>query len=338
MNNPVISVIIPVYDVEKYLDRCVESVLNQTYHNLEIILVDDGSPDGCPQLCDEWAKKDERIRVIHQRNGGLAAARNVGLLHCTGEYVDFVDSDDWIESDMIQTLYDVCVKNNVLLTACGRCVHFEGSDSSRIDKCPPECEVIDTKVFAMRMLTGDNCDCSVCDKLFHRSLWEYVRFPEGRIYEDIAIMYKVVLNASHIATINRPLYHYFRHSGSIVASAFSAKLFDYPFNTRKLLEDIEQNHPELYDHACWSHTKALIRVLDKLSRTDRNTYLKYRNEFKALQMELFSLSKIWKTSEVFSKKDRKQNSMFCMGGVPRGIGNLKKAVKKMLSTERYLCK
>lgn len=97
MNDPLISVIVPVYKVEKYLDECVESIVNQTYRNLEIILVDDGSPDNCPQMCDDWAKRDARIRVIHKENGGLSSARNAGLDVCTGEYISFIDSDDWLE-------------------------------------------------------------------------------------------------------------------------------------------------------------------------------------------------------------------------------------------------
>ena len=99
MNKPLISVIVPVYKVERYLDECVESIVNQTYHNLEIVLVDDGSPDNCPQMCDDWAKKDERIRVIHKENGGVSSARNAGLDICTGDYISFIDSDDWIPSN-----------------------------------------------------------------------------------------------------------------------------------------------------------------------------------------------------------------------------------------------
>ena len=100
MNEPLVSVIVPVYKVEKYLDKCIESIVGQTYENLEIILVDDGSPDNCPTMCDEWAQKDSRIKVIHKENGGLSSARNAGLDACTGDYIGFVDSDDWIEPDM----------------------------------------------------------------------------------------------------------------------------------------------------------------------------------------------------------------------------------------------
>ena len=122
-NNPKISVIVPVYKVEKYLDRCVESIVNQTYKNLEIILVDDGSPDNCPVMCDEWAEKDERIRVIHKENGGLADARNAGMNIATGDYIGFVDSDDWIEPNMYEVLLKNALKYDADISRCGLSVN-----------------------------------------------------------------------------------------------------------------------------------------------------------------------------------------------------------------------
>src|SRR5699024_3764138 len=114
-----ISIIIPIYGVEKYIDRCVNSVVNQTYRNLEIILVDDGSPDNCPSICDEWAKKDRRIKVIHKKNGGLSDARNVGMNSATGELIGFIDSDDWVCEEMYQLLYENMKQNDSDISACG---------------------------------------------------------------------------------------------------------------------------------------------------------------------------------------------------------------------------
>lgn len=116
---PLISVIVPVYNVEKYLDKCVDSIVNQTYKNLEIILVDDGSPDNCPKMCDNWAKKDKRIKVIHKENGGVSSARNVGIDNAKGEYIGFVDSDDWTEKKYIQKLYEVLIQENADIALCG---------------------------------------------------------------------------------------------------------------------------------------------------------------------------------------------------------------------------
>ena len=334
MTNPLISVIIPVYNVEKYLDRCIESVVNQTYRNLEIILVDDGSPDRCPQICDDWSTKDPRIRVIHKANGGLSSARNTGLQNSNGEYLYFIDSDDWIELDMLQSLYDACSHNDVLLSVCGRYVHFENNNSIQIDKCPAANEIMPSKVFVSHMLIGDHCDSCAWDKLFHKSLLVDIRFPEGRIYEDVAIMYKIALSTSCVATLSKQLYHYFRHSGSILMSGFSERLFDYPINTRNLLSDISHNYSDLYEYACWTHINALIRVLDKLSRADRKTYHKYKRMFRQLQDELSSLAGTWKHSAVFSERDRKRIRHFTNGCFPRIVGSLKQITKAILRANR----
>ena len=126
--NVKISIIVPVYKVEKYLDKCVNSIVGQTYKNLEIILVDDGSPDNCPAMCDEWAQKDSRIKVIHKKNGGLSSARNAGLDACTGDYIGFVDSDDWIEPDMYEYLLNIGMKNNADVSRCEFVIEAENSD------------------------------------------------------------------------------------------------------------------------------------------------------------------------------------------------------------------
>ena len=130
--NPLISVIVPVYKAEKYLDKCVQSIVNQTYKNLEIILVDDGSPDNCPEMCDEWAKKDSRIKVIHKENGGVSSARNAGLDNSFGDYIGFVDSDDFIENDFYECLYDNLVENGADISFCT----FKTLDEKNRGICP----------------------------------------------------------------------------------------------------------------------------------------------------------------------------------------------------------
>lgn len=329
MNQPLVSVIVPIYNVEQYVERCIRSIVNQTYTNLEILLIDDGSPDRCPTICDMWAQKDSRIKVVHKPNGGLSSARNAGLDICNGDFISFVDSDDWIERDMIQFLLDACIKNGCALAVCGRYVHYEKINKLQIDKCPINNEIIDSKTFTAHMLIGSNCDCSACDKLFHKSLWDSMQFPEGRIYEDVAILYKIVLQTSYVATLNQPLYHYLRHSNSIVSSNVTEKLFDYPLNTRKMLEDIKQNHMELYDYACCTHTKAIIRVLDKISRSDRATYTRYKYEFIKLKNELTSLRNIWNNSPIFSRRDKWQIRLFANGYITRWTGNIKRLVSRM---------
>lgn len=328
MNDPLVSVIIPVYGVEKYLNKCVDSVVNQTYKKIEIILVDDGSPDQCPRLCDEWVKKDERVRVLHKSNGGLSDARNAGIKICKGEYICFVDSDDWVEPTLVQLLLDACLENQVLLSACGRYDHFEGTDKVQINKCPLKNEIVDSQKFVARMLIGDHCDCSAWGKMYHKSLWNTVQFPQGRIYEDVAIMYKVVLNISKVATVSTPLYNYRIRSVSIVQSSFSKRLLDYPFNTRNLLTDVKENYPELYIPACWTHTQALTHVLSKIARSNRKVFNEHKKECSGLQKELKSLKAVWKKSDLFSRKDRLYIKIYSNRYISRCVGVAKRFLKR----------
>lgn len=328
MDNPLISIIIPIYKVEKYLDRCINSVVNQTYHNLEIILVDDGSPDNCPLRCDEWAKRDSRIKVIHKINEGLSSARNIGLDVCNGEYVCFVDSDDWLAADLVGVLLEVCKKNRVRLAVCGRYDIYDKQNIKTIGKKPHQDRVIDAKTAVPQMLVGTEFDCSAWGKLYHRSLWQTARFPFGKIYEDIAILYKVVLSAEHLALVSKPLYYYFRHSESITGSAFTEALLDYPSNTRAMLQDIYENYNDFYEYACWAHTKAIKYVLERLAQADKNIYRDHKVVFKKLTRELYSYKSIWNTSAVFSRKDIQFCCIFSCWYIIRPFMQLKN-IRKM---------
>ena len=188
MDNPKISVIVPVYKVEKYLDRCVESIVNQTYKNLEIILVDDGSPDNCPAICDAWANKDERIKVIHKENGGVSSARNRGIDAATGDYIGFVDSDDWIEPDMYELLADNAKKYDADISRCGYFVdwpdHIAQVGNGGIllyEDIERRCE----------MLRSYHLVSALWNKIYRRELFEEERLDESlRITEDWQINYR----------------------------------------------------------------------------------------------------------------------------------------------------
>ena len=190
-----ISVIVPVYKVEPYLNRCVDSILGQTYQNLEVILVNDGSKDGSGSICDAYAQKDSRIRVIHKENGGLSSARNAGMDAATGEYITFVDSDDWLEADGYEHLMDLMERYQVKLV-CGGNYDVDGETGERtLGVCPAKEEVVTAEEFVGRMFLWQGCDSSVCDKLFHRDLFASFRFPVGKVSEDVALTYKIVLGA-----------------------------------------------------------------------------------------------------------------------------------------------
>lgn len=236
MQNPLISVIVPIYNVEAYLDRCVESIVAQTYKNIEILLVDDGSPDSCPQICDDWAKRDERIKVVHKVNGGLSDARNAGIECAQGEYLTFIDSDDYITPDYVDTLHALCSKYNCKIAVADWLVFPEGTDpviQKRIEK-----ELYFSNIKALEaMFYQEHFDNSACVKLYHKSLFESgVRFPKGLLFEDLLTTFKYLLQSDGVAYTNKQIYYYMFRATSIEGSAFSEKKMDSAitvFNTMK---------------------------------------------------------------------------------------------------------
>lgn len=215
MKAPLISVIIPVYNVEKYLVQCLQSVVEQTYTNLEIILIDDGSTDSSPMICDTFAREDERIKVIHQSNGGLSCARNLGLDIMQGDYVSFVDSDDWIDRDMFAKLLGILEEESADIAICSY-YWVRGEHHLPVDNSGKK--VVYTRETALKELFRDKIIRNyVCDKFYKRELFDGIRFPIGRFYEDIAITYKLFDKARKIVSIGVPKYYYRVHDNSIVA-------------------------------------------------------------------------------------------------------------------------
>ena len=214
MQQPLISVIVPIYKVENYLEKCVQSIIEQTYQNLEIILVDDGSPDNCPKLCDDLAKKDDRIKVIHKQNGGLSSARNAGIDVAQGEYIGFVDSDDYIEPQMYELLYNAIEKNNCKLSVCNINYVFENGKTIVKVKNSVD-EFFDFNQAIVEMNTFRLFDMGAWSKLYHRDLFEDMRFPVGKFSEDFFIMYKIFEKANGIAYVSTPCYNYLQRQNSI---------------------------------------------------------------------------------------------------------------------------
>lgn len=206
---PLVSIIVPVFKVENYLNRCVDSLLNQSYNNLEIILVDDGSPDRCPEICDEYAALDNRVKVIHKPNGGVSSARNAGLDMASGEYITFLDSDDWIDEKMIHLMVDsligyecdsVCVSINI--------VDKENNITNRFRS---QENVILSGSDTAKLMLRDSFPYNFCwGKIFRKDLFDGIRFPVGRIYEDNATTYKAISRASKVYILSDCLYYYFR--------------------------------------------------------------------------------------------------------------------------------
>ena len=212
--NPLITVIVPVYNILEYLPRCVHSITAQTYQNLEILLVDDGSTDGTGELCDRLGAEDERIRVFHKENGGSSSARNLGLLHATGEYIGFVDSDDYIESDMYELLFSAIKEYSVGAAQIGRDETDEqGNRLPNICEPPAQPEIWESRDFLRELLLHKG-DCSFCTKLIHRDLFQEDRFPEQKLNEDFNLLIRMLPRIGRIVSLPRQGYHVFYRIGS----------------------------------------------------------------------------------------------------------------------------
>ncbi len=221
----IVSIIVPIYNVEKYLERCVDSIRNQTYRNLEIILVDDGSPDNCGRMCDAFAGEDPRIRVIHKPNGGLSEARNAGLESATGEYVSFIDSDDFIHPEMIRDLYGRMQKHQADIVQCS----FRSVTEDSIVDPGPDNEKVLSNLEALRYLyTPFVVDyVMACNKLYRKALFGTIRYPISKIHEDEFTTYKLIFKAKRIVVTDKKYYHYYLSPNSIIRSSFSAKKLHY---------------------------------------------------------------------------------------------------------------
>lgn len=259
-----ISIIVPVYKVEPYLRKCIESILGQSHRNLEVILVDDGSPDNCPAICDEFAAQDSRIRVIHQKNGGAASARNAALDISTGEYIGFVDSDDYILPDMYATMLAYAQQWNCGIVRAG-CIQQIG------DKCidPGEggTRILDRSQY-MQAIMYDEMGSHVCFSLYRRKYWQDVRFPVGRILEDLATTFKVYHNSQEpVGVIDKPLYVYNLHSGNVSFSMTPTRNYDVFLAFRERWDFARAHYPEYAE-------KCLFKAADTALGT-YNYYLKY---------------------------------------------------------------
>lgn len=224
-----ISVIVPIYNVEKYLKKCVDSIKNQTYKNIEIILVDDASPDNCGQMCDEYAGEDERIKVIHKENGGLSDARNVGLENARGEYIAFVDSDDYIESDMLEKLYTRIKEDKTDIALCSfKYVNEKGEElPERRGQSPIKNGVLTGEEALYKLTEGKSWYYAVAwNKLYKKSIFDTLRFPKGKIHEDEFIAHRVFYQCGRISLLQDELYCYLQREGSITAQPLSVKRLD----------------------------------------------------------------------------------------------------------------
>lgn len=237
-----VSIIVPVYNVEQYLDRCISSLVGQTYAELEILLVDDGSTDGSGILCDRWQSRDPRIRVFHKENGGLSDARNHGLEHAHGEYICFVDSDDWCDPHFVEMLLRQLLSTGSDLAECAY-LCTDGSETEAAP-LPPECRVYEGRECFLRFLSEDFF-VGVWNKLYRRSLLEDLPFRKGVYHEDEFWTHRVFSRAQRVCRLNYTGYRYFQRPGSIIHSRPSEKRLRDAFDAAKeRIGFVERHYPE----------------------------------------------------------------------------------------------
>ena len=279
MVTPLISIIVPVYKVESYLDRCVQSIVNQTYKNLEIILVDDGSPDNCGAMCDAWAEKDCRIKVIHKENGGLSDARNAGMAIATGSYMGFVDSDDYIAPEMYELLYGRIATDDSDIAACGVEMVWENDTPKRY--LTKSGSAILNKEDAMQAVIDETwLKQPVWYKLYKTELVRDIPFPVGKYHEDIFWTWQAVARAEKVSVFDTPCYYYLQRSGSIMGEGYSLKRLDAVEAKCLRLEYLEKSFPSLFENAarelaftCIYHGQKAVRFLNKKEQKTALDYL-----------------------------------------------------------------
>lgn len=288
--NPVISIIVPVYKVEKYLRRCIESILRQTFEEFELILVDDGSPDNCGDICDEYAVKDKRVKVIHKKNGGLSSARNAGIDIAKGEYIGFIDSDDWVDAQMYEYLYTNIKSYNAEISVCGIKVEYDDmkeveKEKKVFNKVTPV--VLNREQAMKNMVEQDLFDTGAFNKLYKTILFEGVRFPDGRIYEDLATTYKLIHKSDKVVFDDSVKYHYVLNPNSIMRSKFNSKQLDVLVASSELTKFIKENYPSLNTAALNRSITVNIGILIMMARSN------YIDKYLYKQSEAIIIEKLW---------------------------------------------
>jgi len=266
--SPLISVIVPIYNVEKYLSKCIDSILNQTYKNLEIILVDDGSPDNCPAICDEYAEKDSRIIVVHKENGGLSDARNEGLKIAKGEYFYFVDSDDLLPVKSIETVYSLATDNNAQMVIAGFERFYDDGEVFFSTDSEGEYIKIMNRQEVMKDFYRDGCQAWAV--LYHRSVHKDIYFPKGEINEDEAIVFFLFERCDTAVVTNKVVYTYRCRPDSITTTSFSSKKLIWQEHCRKNLEFIREKYPELEPYALKRYRGSLLWTLSEIAMSNEN--------------------------------------------------------------------
>ena len=312
-----LSIIVPVYNVAQYLRRCVDSLLTQAGVDLEVILVDDGSTDGSGALCEALAAGDDRIQVLHKENGGLGSARNAGLELAAGDYVTFVDSDDWVEPDCYGAALLEMARWGADLLCGGRYDVNAATGEKTVGLCPAKTEMISGEEMAGRIFLWDHCDSSACDKIYRRELFRDLRYPEGVVCEDVPVTYRAALKAQKVLLWNRLYYCYFHRPGSITTAKVSEKTFHFSRHARDIYRQIRQTNPAIADQAHYLLVRALSHLLLMLIQSGADVRARYAREIRQTRRELRTHTRFFLTSPYFGTKERLRNLLLVLGAYDR---------------------
>lgn len=294
---PLISVIVPIYKVENYLSRCIESIVNQTYKNLEIILVDDGSPDGCHIMCDNYAKKDNRIKVVHKQNGGLSDARNAGMAVASGDYVSFIDSDDYISLDFLKILYDTMRSTNSDIVDCEVVKFYE---DGHFEEYEDDAGFISygTQEALSALIAENTFRQHVWNKLYKADLVLDIPYEVGKLNEDEFWTYQIFGRAKKITKINKIMYYYFQREDSIMGNSYNIRRLDALEGKMNRQEYIEKNFPELSTQAkidlfgsCMFAYQCVLKYMrGKEKKKAKIIIYKYKNKYMLSNKDISKIS------------------------------------------------
>ncbi len=284
-----ISIIVPVYNVESYLKRCMESILAQSFQNFEVVLVDDGSTDTSGMICDEYAERNANVRVVHKANGGVAAARNTGIEESRGTYITFIDSDDYVERHYLEVLYRSIRNQNADLAICDGEIVMEGRGEREERKaCDWEGEIGDAEVISKaeaykRMLLAEHMCITAWEKLYHRNLFQGVRYPEGEICEDTYVLDQIVENSNRIVCTRYKGYFYVIRGGSLMHGEMKPMHMTALRNAKHLWDFMAENYPEAEDAAKKFYYNNCFQVINLMVMDPEK---KYRAECRRLRKEI----------------------------------------------------
>ena len=267
METALISVIVPVYNVAQYLEKSIASIQQQTYQNLEIILVDDGATDESGRLCEQIAEQDERVLVYHKENEGLSQARNDGLKQAHGDYVIFIDSDDYIHPEMIASLYQQLVNEDADVSSCGVMNVYSNSESPQTEN-QDDYFICDTETFLREYLIGEKIPGTICNKLIKKEIAAQLTFPKGLIYEDAYYHFDLIKVAKKYVVNTKPYYYYFHRGDSITTKPYAKKDLAYIDIYQKFYTEVVKEYPNLTEVAFFRLAYAHFFILDKMLLDD----------------------------------------------------------------------